>query len=310
MIRQYRVTAISAVKDALNEFKALLNTGRTDFNQTIDLLGIHNNEEITIMQATFMIGPIPANLEGLVRISYGIDVSAVLRVDAGNLIDAILLPEDAPSESNEFVYMGINGAPFAATSVALFVGVGFDIGILAAKAGVEGAVQLAKVSLPITGGAGININTEPDNSPSGARRGLPADISDLVSPNIALIPRHKVNFNLTGTYSGSIEIKNVLSGSISAKVKISFFFFSKTWRKVLIRITGFDIGSFKLFDGHGSMDVPLPLPWATIQLPMPFMDIPEIDNSAFRPGLAVRQDVSRDRVGRFFYDGLCYSPLQ
>ena len=105
--------------------------------------------------------------------------------------------------------------------------------------------------------------------------------------------------------------RDILSGNIEGKLKLKFFFFSKTWRKTLLTFDGFC---------HGDPNVPLDgcdlhllslggsgavasgsVPWGALRQAMPFPKLARITTAA-TPGL-VKQDTNV--VGKFFYDSLC-----
>ncbi|MGH7438223.1 MAG: lectin-like protein, partial [Polyangiaceae bacterium] len=91
---------------------------------------VNNTEQQTLFSATFFIGPIPCLLQVQAVEGYGIQGDLNFNFNPG----ALLLSQAREQMAD------ITGTvtPYANAGISLFVGVGFDIGIASASAGVEG----------------------------------------------------------------------------------------------------------------------------------------------------------------------------
>jgi hypothetical protein len=267
--------------------------------------GIREVEEISLLNQTFLIGPIPANLEVLLVISYGLDVHGVARFRTGELLQSLVgLPQGHNPDRGQdaFVHVGAEGRPNAGAGVSLFVGVGFNAGFASARAGIEGALELGHVTVPVEAKAGVTLGTSDDHD-----RALPAFMDGLVDEDAALLPRKKYHYGLTYDFGAKLQLRELLSGSISASLRVSFAFFSKSWRRRIVAFNGLcsrnnpqawcDVSIFDRSDGiaRGPWD------WGTIQMPMPFLALQRLETTK-PPGSVA---FSEGAVGQFFYDSLC-----
>src|SRR5690606_10766760 len=185
----------------------------------------------------------------------------------------------------ELAFVDASIAPFAGAGVSMFVGVGVDWGAFSAKLGVSGDVSLGLVSLPMYAGAGIGVEAEEDG------RALPADLLDKVSSGDALFPPgppKKYRFDARYKFGADVDLEDILNGTISAKLKIKFLFFSKTWRKKVAEISsGIQPIHIDLISGQGDID--FVDSWGilgqAVRMPVPFVDLQELETPPPLPPL-------------------------
>ncbi|MBM4361752.1 MAG: hypothetical protein FJ104_03650, partial [Deltaproteobacteria bacterium] len=268
--------------------------------------GLKQVEEFTLLNQTFPVGPIPANLEVLLVVGYGLGVSGTATFQAGALLKDLvaLTPGNDLTMGPPFVSVGTNGTPYVDAGISLFVGVGFDAGFASAKAGVSGSISLGHVSVPAHATAGITIGTSDDD------RDLPPYMTEaLVDPDVPLLPQKRYHYGLVYDIGAALQLRDVLSGEIGVKVKVKFFFFSKTWKKRIIKFNGLcpaghpqswcDVPIFDAEGGvaEGDWD------WGTVQMPMPFLALRRI-GAPKATGLPTVPFATSD-VAELFYDSLC-----
>jgi hypothetical protein len=261
------------------------------------------NEQVTVAEVTFFIGPIPVNLEVLSTTSYGADITARMVIRPGSVI-ATMLPLTQGSAAREIAFVGVSGQPHAGVGLALFVGVGFGVAGVSAKIGIEGNVNLGDVWVPASAGAGITLGTEIDH------RQLSEDVDKLASGQ-ELLPTKRYVVGLS--YSAQIRaaIRDILSGSVTAALKLKFVFFSKTWRKTLFQFTGFCHGDpndelegcdLNLLSLAGTADIASGIqPWGSLRQEMPFPKLARLTTRA-PTGEA---SPSTNIVGKYLFDSLC-----
>jgi hypothetical protein len=287
----------------------------------------NGTEEIIIFTGIFPIGPIPLTMQVLLTMHYKLPLDAVTEFRPGLLLRGIATNAErdgisASSEEGEkFAYLGLVAAPEAGTGVGLFVGVGFDIGIAAAKVGIQGSVNLGSIKLPVEVGAGIAIGTEPDRRAPAAELDPTYVLTGTDTP--PLIPLKKYEIRGVYKYGARLELENVLHGSIDVVVKLKFLFFSKKFKAHIVSFTGLcppedppPPGSpppatsqswckTSLFGGYeqgAHLDFEAP-PWATVLMSQAFHQL-----RAFQPadfGTPGSELFETGRIGIGFYDSLC-----
>lgn len=257
-ISQLRNAALQLVNKSQAALNNVLPNLQTQF------LDIKEDESQTILDVPFAIGPVPMLLQVDVFAGFGIAgnfdlvfTAPLAKIagldDTGNTFN----PND-PNTTQTLIplaHAGVEVMPYAYAGLSAFIGAGFDLGAISATLGIEGSVTLGDVAVPIFAGAGIDLMEQYDPRP------LPADIASVS------IPDTNISFNPVGAlfqfqlpkafqffayidYGAGIELDNVLSGEIDARLHISFFFFSRTWRKTIVSFKGwshhFDLisGSF------------------------------------------------------------------
>ncbi len=282
------------------------------FDQTalgLDLARIRNSEEITLLNTTFPVGPIPVNLQVLMTLGYGLELDGIVKFHPSSLVRSVLFngaTSDSPDDP--FAYVGAKATPYANAGLALFVGVGFDIGIAAAKVGIEGSLSLGKVGLPLEAGAGIAVAAEPDKRQ--VANDLDPDYVLVTDP--PLIPAKKYSINAVYKYGAALKLENVLSGSIDVAIKLKFLFFSKKWKAHIVQFKGFctpanqkPFCNIDIFGGYGTVaSIPFEMAdWGTALMPTSFLQLKKIPPAQFvAPGSA---PFGPGRAGELFYDSLC-----
>jgi len=221
-----------------------------------------------------------------------------------------------PSDENpaELAYAAATATPEASAGVSLFVGAGFSAGPFEAAAGVQGDVTLGTVTLPAHAGAGITASSVPD------KREIPTTQTRTSSG--FLFPTggpRKYQFGFKYDYSAKVEIGKILSGSLSASVRVKFFFFSKRWSKELIRFDGLPIQghgegenldmaiSRDLFKSNGQAIAEGGPDWGSIRMPLPFVKLKPLDIPSGTPVPPVNGTApfNPSCVQKLFYDQLC-----
>lgn len=264
---------------------------------TVELPPVGRSENWKIASAQFFLGPVPLTMSLEAFIGYGIR----------GLFEASVTPT-LPTDGNPVTLANVRAqaTPYADAGVSLFVGVGFSAGPFEASAGVDGRVTLGVVELPAHAGAGIVASTEPDER----------DIT-VQEPNAdgILFPvggAHRYNFALAYDFSGRIQVRNVLSGSLGASVRVRFAFFSKRWRKELIRFKGLPTDpnqpyfyDEELFKVEGQPYAIGGFDWGVVEMPMPFIRLKalEVPATPNLQGTAVSHDPTC--AEELFYENQC-----
>ena len=284
---------------------------------------------------TFALGPIPMNLTVDALLGYGVGGALDFGLD-GSAVAKVLLPDPQEGpQKHELASATLRVIPEANASVELFVGAGFDVGFAAAKIGISGQLILGELELPVDGGASLKLGAEVDTRPP------PADFLGVMPSYTLLFPEAlPQRLTLSAGYKFGIgaQVTNILSGTIDAKARVQFFFFSKTWS---VRILEFSSGLSYTAENGG----PIPLvqleagaefaeadtsALAKFQVPVPFPDfaqilglppLPEYNPREF-DGVRSLQTVEEgdfvdpryvpfdnSRVGQLLYDGYCGEAL-
>ena len=264
-------------------------------------------ETQTIFEAIFPIGPIPLVLEVEAFVEYGLRANLIFDISP-------LPMENGTPESDFLPLVNLTGeaGPYALAGVSLFVGVGFGVNGFKVSAGVEGAITLGRVGLNANAGAGFGQQLAPDP------RRLPDDIVAAAAPAIqdtklTLFPigaAKQYTLGLNYNYGLQVDVNQILAGTISARLRIKFFFFSKTWRKKLLRFPGFGLPApINLISGGGSFAALSedPFGWGTVQMPLPFVELANLDATApeLTQPVGTPAEVDKSFVEKFFYDSLC-----
>lgn len=233
-----------------------------------------------IVNIPFFIGPIPMNLTVEAFLQYGVagDLTFSLTPDA-------LVNTYDTGERAELAYIDASIAPFAGAGVTMFVGVGFDFGPFSAKLGISGDISLGLVSLPMYAGAGVGVQGIED------ARSLPSDLLDKAKSAEMLFPKgppKKYRYDAHYKFGADVDIQDILNGTISAKLRLKFAFFSKTWKKDVARISsGIDDIHINLISESGSTDFidSWGLLGEAVRMPVPFVDLAELQTPPPLPPL-------------------------
>ena len=209
-------------------------------------------ESVTILNAPFFIGPVPMTLEIAAVSGYGVHGSfgldLALPTDLGSSRGDLSNP--AAPVPQDIAKVAAAVEPWASAGLSLFVGAGFSVPGVSASVGIEGAVTLARIGAPLAAGVGISLATTPDPRP------LPEDITRVAqvlggTPAFAFGPPAAYQFFLNYEYGASVNLTDVLSGTVSGRLRIKFFFFSRTWRKKVVQFNGWS-QNFQLIAAQGN----------------------------------------------------------
>ena len=269
------------------------------------------DEEVTLVNIQFFIGPVPVNLEVLSLVNYSGLVSLQAGMHPGAIIEQLIL-NSTEQDSSRLFFIQANGAPQAGMALAAFAGVGFSVPGFSAKLGIQSELRLANISLPVHAGAGIGLGTDSEED-----RTLGADLAPPISTGKMLITPKR--FTLSYEYGAGLGLKlrKILGGTIKAKLRLKVLFFSKTWSKTLLEFKGIcdgeyddmsgDIGMFPCYVPLISLDnsekaASAGFPWGVVRPATPFVELAPLTPKAQTPG---NRGLSTAVVEEFFYDGQC-----
>ncbi len=274
----------------------------------LEFFSYEDKSRQTLFAAQFLIGPIPVVLEVEATADYGVDFSGTLDFNAGSVLRSIVT-STADNAVDSLLFAKVEGAPHAGAGLAAFAGVGFGVPGFEAKIGMETSLMLAEVWVPAHAGAGVGLGAVRDERPPAA------DVEDFVVPGASIIPPKR--FVADVRYSAGLGgmLRNVLSGSIAGKLKISVLFFSKTWRKTIFNFDGICPSTpgqrpspnadcdFDLIKAEGSLTgASGPFEWGQIRMPFSFPKLQRLANGAHPVGTG---EVDANRVDELFFDSLC-----
>ncbi len=323
-----RIGQISQLKDAAAGLQAA-TAGLRDLLGTeigVDFIDKNAQESQTIVNVPFAIGPIPMVLQIDVFAKYGISGRFQLNL---NFPTNLMQPEGSVED---IAHISVQVGPHASAGLSAFVGAGISLGPIEATLGLEGAITLADVRVPIFAGAGLKLQVDKDPRP------LPIDIRPPVSVADSFplgIPR-SFKFSVNYDYGVGLDLLNVLDGELNARLRIKFFFFSRTWRKRIVHFNGWDFHYNLVSDGSNSditlVDFTVPgtasdgrsttkaaqgettmgrsesqVPLTTLAalpVPAPVFNGDTLVDGGAPPPLAT---LSKTEVETFFYDDLCCS---
>ncbi|HSU42203.1 MAG TPA: hypothetical protein VLJ38_21630 [Polyangiaceae bacterium] len=243
--------AISQLRDAVKKLSEATQVLRDGWTKTIPFGPEPRGESKTIVEAQFQIGPVPVVLEIDVFYAYGA---------AGFFQIGLHFPFDpfsqTPVQRQDVADVRAGVMPFATAGLSAFVGAGRSLGPFSATLGLEGSVTLGDVKAPLFGGAGIGMETKMDDRPPAS------DINDLAQATLSAVgldnfthfgrPK-SVKFFVWYDYGASLELRNILAGEIKGRLRIKFAFFSRTWRKRIVKFNGFS-KTFALLSGKVGAD--------------------------------------------------------
>lgn len=272
-ITTWRNNYTDAISDLANKLTAEAGDTKTSWTKDLNIAAVEINEDIVSVQ--FFIGPLPCLLEVGAYISYGV---------AGGLGFHLLnLGDGAANGDIELASASADITPYAGAGITLYVGVGFKINGFKASAGIEGAINLANVDVPFVLKAGLNLATSEDHR-IPTIEGIPTSLHETIGSKLK-----KYHLSMNYTFYAGVVIQNILSGEIRVKIKLKFFFFSKTYRKTILKfkspIPRIDIPIFELSNG-GSIEgykiahATMPegsgekaIPWGEMETPTALMDL-------------------------------------
>lgn len=230
---------IAALKDAINQLVTATDRikEKLKVENEIKLVGVGGSESSTVVSVPFAIGPVPMLLQVDVYYAYGVD---------GIFGYAVQFPfnplKDKVGDDLPIAHVKAGVMPYANAGISAFVGAGGGLGGFSATLGVSGALSLADIKIPIFAGAGLGAKILDDLRPFEDKVGPPvsmaADAAGLTPLTHFSVPK-SFKFNVWFDYGASVDATNVLGGVLSATLRIKFFFFSKEWRKEIVRYNGF-----------------------------------------------------------------------
>jgi hypothetical protein len=209
----------------------------------IQFLDVQQNESQTILNVPFAIGPVPMVLQVDVFANYGINGRfklqphsplALFGLDDSNTTQ----PGDTTAQPIEIAHVEADVIPYAAAGLSAFVGAGVDLGAFSADVGIEGSVTLGQVSAPVYAGAGLDVLEQFDPRPVPSDISAASLIGDVLGTKFQFSVPKSFNMLVWFDYGAGIQLSNVLSGEIDARLHISLLFFSETWRIQIVKFTG------------------------------------------------------------------------
>jgi hypothetical protein len=213
------------------------------------------SESQTILNTQFFIGPVPMKLEIAVVAGYGIygGYTMDLQLPSNLLQTRGDLSNPASPVVDDIAKVSAVVEPWASAGLTLFVGAGFSVPGVSASIGIEGGLTLARIGAPIHAGVGLALATTPDSRP------IPSEIqavSDLINgqPSFPFGLPQAYQFFLSYDYGAQVNLTDVLSGTVNGRLRIKFFFFSRTWRKKIVQFTGWSL-QFPLISGSGNVQL-------------------------------------------------------
>jgi hypothetical protein len=212
-----------------------------------------HQETQTIVSVPFAIGPIPCLLQIDLSTNYGVRGNFALDLRFPTDIDAQAPAKgQEPPPSSRVAHVTASVVPYASAALAAFVGAGTDYGPFSATLGIEGRVYLAEAQAPIFAGAGVSMQVLNDPRP------VPSDSKPPISIAEDAFQFGKKAFKFTASYDYGmrLDVTKVLSGELSARLRIKFCFFSRTWRKRVIKFNGLEF-HHNFISGGGSLGVTL-----------------------------------------------------
>jgi hypothetical protein len=195
----------------------------------------------------------------------------------------------------------------------LYAAAGIDWGAVRVSAGIEGAMSLARMSAPIHAGAGLGLATVEDNRHDSTIE--PYAIQNVSAAFLPFGTPSSYRFFANYDYGVDVQLKDVLQGEINAKARAKFFWFSRTWRKRIVKFSGWS-HDYHLLQGGDSFEIAsIPgggsrtktLEGATAmgvqQAQLPLVMLNPLDVPATPTG--DEQPFSKAQVGEVFYDAHC-----
>ncbi len=293
---QYYNDQIQKLITSVNELpgKLLSSSALPEEIRSFPLGGPPAEESALLLDVPFAIGPIPMKLEVEAILGYGITGAIDFQFTPAGLL--------AQNQRQTVAKVTANAGPTAFARIRLFVGAGFGVNGFSAHAGIEGQLTLANLTIPLHAGAGIDVLAERDNRPIIE--------ADEYGTQVVFPPggAQQYRFFLNYTYGAKVQLTQILEGAFYGKVKIKFFFFSKTWRAKIIGFDGLPPKEFKLFEGDGEGGASVGIEeWGVVQMPSPFVRIaiPPPPSTAPPVGSPPTVAYSPSEAEELFYDNLC-----
>jgi hypothetical protein len=230
---------VEQLRAAINDLQAKTNQiiEKLKVERTINIVDIGRQESQTIVSIPFFIGPVPCQLQ--VDVFYGYGVKGFFKA----LLQYPFNPLSAkPGDEGDIAKVSAGVMPHANAGLAVFAGAGTNLGAFSATLGIEGSIKLADLKAPIFAGAGVAARIVKDVRPFENKVGPPVS---LAGDALGLEPlTHfgiptSFKFSIWYDYGAALHIDDILAGSLNARLRIKFLFFSRTWRKQIVKFNGF-----------------------------------------------------------------------
>jgi hypothetical protein len=243
--------AISGMREAIGELRSATDALFAGLNQRFEFGPEPKGESRTLVEAQFQIGPVPCLLEISAFYSYGVNgyFELAFKPPFNPFADP---PEDGQPQKNEVAKVRAGVMPYASAGLSAFVGAGKRLGPFSASLGIEGSVRLASIRAPIFAGAGLGAEVQVDN------RSLAPDIATVLGAATG-IPTHlgvpkSFKFFVWYEYGAMLEAADILRGEVNGRLRIKFAFFSRTWKKRLVKFNGLRPITVHLVSGKAGND--------------------------------------------------------
>lgn len=246
------VGQIAQLRDTVREVADATNKFFNGLRKQYPFGPAPKNESKTLVQAQFQIGPVPCVLEVASFFSYG--VNGFFEVGLKPPFNPFDDVDASKPQRNPVATVRAGVVPFANAGLSAFVGAGKSLGPFSATLGIEGKVSLADVRAPIFAGAGLGAEVMVD------KRSLAPDIeATLDAVGLENVPTHlsvpkSFKFFIWYEYGAAITVDKVLSGEVNGRLRIKFAFFSRTWRKRIVKFNGLSGFTINIVNGKAGSD--------------------------------------------------------
>ena len=325
---------VSRLRTAASKLTAATAAIKAGLSTTKEFKTKPRGESATIVQARFMVGPVPILLQLDAFYTYG--VSGYFEAGLEFPFDLLTAPDEAaPGQEpppKQIAYVRAGVMPYANAGLSAFVGAGAGMGLISAKVGIEGGVTLGDVKAPIFAGAGVSARVTKDDRLSKSLNSdikALADAAGLGGYTHFGLPK-AMKFFVWYNYGARLEVRDILKGELNGKVRIRFGFFSRTWRYRIAKFNGLAPIEVNLVSGSVGNDPNValrdsPIDYTTTGSDAPRMTTKTIEGvtpvgySESQVPLLVLRPLSLDhlddpedgtdfddsQVGGMFYDSLC-----
>jgi hypothetical protein len=317
-------SAASGLADVTGKFLEAIRNGRgalrdaTTFNIPLSLPT--RTETTNLFTYDFMVGPVPVHIDVDTAASYGLEGSVDFGVTFPSSLNGSmgdLSNPDSPKPSS-LAHARVSVEPFAAAGLSLYAAVGNRY----ASAGVEGAINLARVRAPFRAGVGLGVVSVTDT------REPPMSLTEMalkggrgIEDAMPFGKGRSYRFYLTHDYAAAVHLEDILSGTINAKLRVKFGFFSRTWRRRIYSFKGLGSVDFPLLEGSGKAELftigdsriqnvndVSGMGLSEPQLPIFLLEPLALPSQSDAPASGERDFVAGE-LERPFYDDLCCSRL-
>lgn len=240
----------------------------------------------SLFETTVLLGPIPVVLEVESVVKYGLGGALTYELAPERLAE--LASAEGTSGAVTVASVTTSAAPCVSAGVGLFVGAGFSVAGLKASAGVDGIVNFATLQMPAEATAKLAVSAE--DAPVAETKPreescAEADLACLARQSVReladdlkgitegeLLRQRRFTVHAGYTYGVGLKADEILSGHLSAALKVKFLWFKKQWRRTLVDFgEGVSLGERMLIADEGSKAWTGSVPWGTLEMPTPFL---------------------------------------